>query len=145
MKDFHSFLKTAQVSWSRAARVPRRRRGRNWSGDFRFGFVECRSLESAIAIERLRIRSSKRQLSSLHILKTQDFPIEEGTETFRTITLVDSLTSCFLGELEHLIGQLIDTFVDGFHASVHDVDTVVVGMFDEFFHVTSEAGKIGGD
>jgi hypothetical protein len=40
---------------------------------------------------------------------------------------------------------LVDAFVDRFHASVDDVDTVVVGMFNKFFHVTSESGKIGGD
>ena len=40
---------------------------------------------------------------------------------------------------------MIDALVDGFHSSVHDVDTVIVGVFNEFFHITTETGEIGGD
>src|SRR5438270_1565838 len=145
MKDFHALLKTAQIPGSCASQIARRRWCRNRSGNLWFGFVECGGLKSAIAVERLRICSTKCQLPSFDILETQDLPVEERTETLRAVTLIDSLTSCFLSELEHLIGQLIDTFIDRFHASVHNVNTVIVWMFNELFHVASKSREIRGD
>ena len=40
---------------------------------------------------------------------------------------------------------MINTFIDGFHTAVNDVAAVIVGVFDEFFHVAAETREIGGD
>src|SRR5436190_17488594 len=119
MKRLHSFLNTPPISWSSISPIPWRRRCRNRSRNFWFRFIKSSSFKSPISIKSLRISSTKRKLTSFNVFQSQNFPIEERRKTFSTVALIDPLTSCFLGELEHLIGQLIDAFVDRFHSSVH--------------------------
>jgi|ERR1700737_1918537 len=145
MKDFQSFLETTHVPWCCASGVSWGWWRRNRSRDLWFRFIERRSIKDTIVIKGLGVGPSECKLSSLDVFETQDLPVQEGTESFRTITLIDSLSSRLLGELEHLIGQLVDAFVDRLHASIHDVDSVIVGMLDEFFHVTSKTREIGSD
>jgi hypothetical protein len=143
MQNLHPLLDTTEVPWGSITLVSRRRWGRNRSRDFRFRFMERGRFNCILTLKRLRIRSPERKLSCLNVLQSQDLPIQERGQSFRAISLVDSLTTGFEGELEHLVSELIHGFVDGFHASVDDVDSVVVGVFNEFFHVAPEAGEVG--
>ena len=57
--------------------------------------------------------------------------------------MVDALTSGFGCEVEHVGRELVDGLVYTFHASIDNVDTIVGGVLDQFFHVASKTRKIG--
>ena len=55
------------------------------------------------------------------------------------------MSSALEGKVVNKVCQLIDRVVHAFQSSVDDVDPIVGGIFNEFFHVASETGEVGCD
>lgn len=103
------------------------------------------ALDRIVLVERVRVCSAKGELTCFGVFQPETLPVEQLGKTFGTVTLVDTLTTRLLTELEHLICQLVDRVFDTLHATVDDVDTVILATLDGVFHETTETGQVGGD
>lgn len=84
-------------------------------------------------------------MSRFHVLEAHSLPVQKVGQSLTSISLVDSLPSGLLGEVEHDVRELIQTLVDRLHSTVDDVDTIIGWVLDEILHITTESGKVGGD
>lgn len=81
----------------------------------------------------------------LDVLHSHALPVEEVAKSLRAVTLVDTLALALAGEVEHILGQLVDAVVDALEPAIHDVDAVVLRVLDQFLHVAAETRQVGGD
>jgi hypothetical protein len=112
------------------------------------------------------MRGDRRTLPRLRVLQSHPLPVQQIAQPLNPVPLVDPLPPRLLAEREHLIRQLSNRILDGLHAAVDDVDTavsekrvswkrkreragedapVVLRVFEEVFHETTEAGEVGRD
>lgn len=92
-----------------------------------------------------RLTSPQSQLSRLDVLHSHALPVEEIAESLGAVSLVDALTLALAGEIEHVLGQLVDAVVNTLESAVDDVNAVVGGVLDQLLHVASKSGQVGRD
>lgn len=139
-----AFLKTSKVAGRHHARaIARRSRNREWPRDLLFDTGN--EVFLFVSTKRIGVCPAKGQLASLDVLHTHAFPVQQVAETLRAVPLVDSLTTTLGAKVVHERGQLIDRVVDTLRSSVHNVDSVVAGVLDEFLHVATETRQVGCD
>lgn len=98
-----------------------------------------------LAIERCRIGAAQRKLACLDVLHTHSLPIQEIAQTLGSVSLVDALSAALLGKFKHVLSKLVDRVIDSLGATIHDIDTVVARVLNEFLHVAAESREVGGD
>lgn len=78
-------------------------------------------------------------MSGLDVLQAHALPIKEIRESLGSVTLVNSLTTGFDGEIVHVGCELVNTLVNTLHSAVDDIDTIIGTVLDEFLHVAAES------
>ena len=84
-------------------------------------------------------------MARLDILHAHALPVEQIAKSLCAVTLVDALTLALLGEVEHVLGKLVDTVVNTLQSAVNNVDAVILSVLDQLLHVATEARQVGGD
>jgi hypothetical protein len=84
-------------------------------------------------------------LTRLHVLHSHALPVEQITKSLGAVTLVDALALALLGEVEHEFCELVDTVVNALETAIDDVDTVILGVLNQFLHVAAETRQVGCD
>lgn len=84
-------------------------------------------------------------MPSLDVLHAHSLPVQEIAQAFRAVSLVNSLPTALLAEVEHERRQLVDRVIDTLGAAVHNVDSVVARVLNKLLHVASESREVSGD
>lgn len=78
-------------------------------------------------------------MASFDVLHSHALPVEQVAKSLGAVTLVDALAFALLGEVKHVVGELVDAVVDSLQSAVDNVDTVVLGILDKLLHVAAKS------
>lgn len=72
-------------------------------------------------------------------------PVQQIAQTLCAITLDNALAPSHLGKIKHVMRQLIDAVLQSNVASVHNVNSVRLGIGNLLLHEATESRQIGRD
>ena len=75
----------------------------------------------------------------------QIFPVQQVAESFRAVTLDDTLATGLAREVKQILRQLTDRFFRALETPIHNVNPVGLGVLNVVLHETPETGQVRGD